>query len=156
MLAWQVPAVGIFMGLMWYSARVRSYQWRAVAQTYGGWPRLQRLASRAVDTIVVTERVASGQPRQDRLRWAHYPGVRIAVHEDGLAFSLIPPFNIMCRHLFMPYDEMEIAPTAWAMWPDPVAIRMKRAPEIDIIVARDTVRWLDKHSGTGPFCRSPI
>ena len=151
MLASIALGAAVFIGLMWYFARAHSFQWRAVSQAYARRSRKPPLARKPMDTIVIAERGATGPLASGGLGWRQYPGVRIEVHEDALALSLIPPFDVMCPPLLLPYDEMETVPTGWALWPDPVAIRMKRAPKVDIVIARDCVRWLREHSDAGPF-----
>ena len=152
---WNVASAALgaalFLGLMWYLARAQSFQWRIVSKAYSGRATTPLLARKVPDTIVITERGARGPLAPGGAGWGHYPGLRIAVHEDGLALSLVPPFNIMCPPLFLPFDDMEVASTWWALWPEPVAIRMKRAPKVDMIVAQDTVRWLRDHMNMVPF-----
>lgn len=156
---WQLAStalgIAVFLGLIWYVARVHSFQWRIAAKGYAGRPGSPPIATKAPESIVMTGRGRTKLSRGDIGFRVHH-GVRIAVHDQGLALSLIPPLSIMCPPLFLPYEEMKVEPTWWALWPNPVAIRMKRAAEVDIILAQDTARWLRDHSEHGPFGRQPI
>jgi hypothetical protein len=154
-LASAALGAAVFLGLMWHLARAHSFQWRIVSKAYSGRATTSLLARKVPETIVITERGARGPLAPGGAGWRNYPGVRIAVHEDGLALSLVPPFNIMCPPLFLPFVDMEVGSTWWGLWPDPLAIRMKRAPKVDMIVAQDTVRWLRDHYEHGPFRRTP-
>lgn len=143
---WQVGAAAlgaaVFVGLILYIGRMHSHYWRIVARTYAGLARTPRIVRRFPETIVITERRASGSLRQSRAGWRTYAGTRMEVHEDGLALSLVLPFNFMCPPLFLPFADMDIVETSWAMWTEPTAIRLRRDKEADIIIARDTARWL--------------
>ncbi|MDP9421253.1 MAG: hypothetical protein M3Q19_00180 [Pseudomonadota bacterium] len=154
---WQLASTALgaalFLGLMWYIARIHSWQWRIAARSYAGRPGSRPIATKGPETIVMTGR-GETKASPGGIGYRVHVGVRIAVHADGLALSLIPPFSIMCPQLFLPYEEMEVAPTWWALWPDPFAIRMKRAPELDIILAQDLAQWLRVHSEYGPFGRA--
>ena len=77
----------------------------------------------------------------------------IAIHEEGLAISLvpIPPLNIMTPPLFLPFDDMRVEQTEWALWPEPFALRMASAPDLDVIVDRGVVRWIREHIARPPF-----
>lgn len=146
--AWHAVSVAIglavFAALMWWIARSHSHMWRRVAARYGG-KRRDPLARKVPETIVIAGRIPGvGDYRQ-------YAGASVGIHRNGLSLSLVPPLNLMCSPLFLPFDRMELASTYWAMWPEPMAIRMAGLPDIDIIVGNDTVRWLREHSGAAPF-----
>jgi len=143
----------VFLGLMWWAAKTRASQWQAVSNAYAARPPASPIARKTPETIIVAQRGATGPLSPGGFR--NYAGVSIAVHDDGLALSLVPPFNILCPPIFLPYDGMAVVPTSWGLWPEPVAIRMRHAPDVDIIVARDTVRWLREHSRNGPFGNKP-
>ena len=46
---------------------------------------------------------------------------------------------------------MELQSTYWALWPDPLAIRMRNLPDLDIILAHDTVEWIRDRIKAPPF-----
>ena len=91
----------------------------------------------------------SGRPSTYR----QYAGLRLALHPHGISACLIPipPLNLGCRPLFLPFDEMTVAPTDWMLWPDPIALQMRRAADLDIILGRDTLRWIREHVDRPPF-----
>lgn len=142
--------LGIFAALMWHFARAHSHMWRLAAARYAGSPRSPKIASK-IETAVITTRGATGGLYTGNLRYRVYPGLLVAILEDGLALSLLPPFNIMCPALFLPFDEMQLKETDWALWPNPFAIRMTRTPDLDIVVDRRVVGWIREHVDRAPF-----
>jgi hypothetical protein len=151
---WQAAStligLAVFLAIMWLAARYHSRMWRMVAAQYAG-KAGNFVARKLPETIVIAGRVDAAlafRPRDYR----QYAGAILTLREDALAVSLIPPFNIFCPPILLPFGEMTLAPTAWALWPDePYAIRMKRLPEIDIIVGRDTVQWIRSRTDAAPF-----
>ena len=152
---WQAIATligaAVFVALMWWIARAHSRMWRFVSARYAGRTASALIATRRMDTIIIAARGSTGPLYTGNIAYRSYPGVNITVGEDGLALSLIAPFNVMCPPIHLPFDEMDLVRTDWALWPEPFAIRMKRLPEIDIILARDTVLWLRDRTGRPPF-----
>jgi hypothetical protein len=140
--------LAVVAALLWWGARSHSRLWRAVAGAYGGRAAAPMVARRAPDTIVIARRGAA-PPMADAHRV--HAGASIAAHEDGLSLTLLPPLRIMCPALFLPYDEMRLEPTGWALWPNPFAIRMRGLPGIDLILAEDTVQWLGGRIARAPF-----
>jgi hypothetical protein len=152
---WQAIATfigaAVFVALMWWVARAHSRMWRFVSACYAGRAAPAPIAVRTIDTIVIAARGSVGPLYTGNTAYRAYAGAKIAVYEDGLALSLIPPFNIMCPPIHLPFGEMDLERTDWALWPEPFAIRMKRLPEIDIILGRDTVQWLRARTDRPPF-----
>lgn len=108
--------------------------------------------ARKLETIVVAHR-GKLRPFDGNADYRQYSGAIIEVTDGGLRLSLtpIPPLNIMSPALFLPFEEMELAQTVWALWPDPFALRMTKLPDIDIVVARDTVQWIRSQTDRPPF-----
>jgi len=125
--------------------------WRLAAAKYAARARPARIATRPIDTIVITSRGSNGPFFTGNSAYRVYAGVKIGIDQDGLALSLIPPFNIMCPPIYLPFDEMSLEHTFWALWPEPFALRMQGLPDIDIILARDTVQWLRSGTDRSPF-----
>jgi hypothetical protein len=150
MFGWHLAALAIFVGLMWWFAKAHSHMWRLVAARYRGNPPSAAIARKLEVTVIAARSLRIPDPLHNPAH-RHYPGLILAVHDEGLALSLVPPFNIMCSRLFLPFDEMDLKQTDWALWPDPFAIRMRRLPDIDIIIGRDTVRWLRQIVERAPF-----
>jgi len=150
---WQAAStligLAVFLAIMWLAARYHSRMWRMVAAQYAG-KAGNFVARKLPETIVIAGRVDAAlafRPRDYR----QYAGAILTLREDALAVSLIPPFNIFCPPILLPFDEMVLAPTAWALWTKPYAIRMKQLSEIDIIVGRDTVQWIRSRTDAAPF-----
>ena len=150
MFGWSLVALAIVAGLMWFFAKAHSRMWRLAVARYAGSPRSPKIASK-IETAIITTRGAIGGLYTGNLRYRVYPGLLVAIHENGVALSLIPPLNIMCPALFLPFEEMELKPTDWALWRDPLAVRMRQSPDIDIIVDREAVRWIREHTDRAPF-----
>ena len=104
-----------------------------------------------MDTVVITARGSTGPLYTGNTAYRAYAGAKIAIHNDGLALSLIPPFNVLCPPIYLPFDRMVLERTHWALWPEPFAIRMHGLPDVDIIVGRDTVQWLRQGTDRPPF-----
>ena len=85
------------------------------------------------------------------IEFRQYAGARIAVHGGSLSVSLLPPFNILCPPIELPFDEMELRRTDWALWPEPFAVRMRRLPGLDLVLARETVQWIRERTDKAPF-----
>lgn len=141
----------VFVGLMLWAARSHSAMWRRLAAHYAGRPRGAAIAAR-LETLVIAER---GSGRLSGYR--QYAGLRLALHPDGIAAGLIPipPFNLDCKPLFLPFADMAVAETDWMLWESPVALRMKDAPDYDIIIGRDTLGWIRGHIDAPPFGLAP-
>ena len=63
---------------------------------------------------------------------------------DAVPIGENPPIEL-------PFDEMELRRTDWALWPEPYTLQMRRLGGLDIIVGRDTVQWLKRHTDVLPF-----
>ena len=136
----------VFIVLMGWVIRANAFMWRAVAARYGGDSRSPVLSTKAIETIVVTKRGSSGGHFLRNSQYRQYAGVRMVLRGDGLALSILPPLNIGTPPLFLPFDDMQLAETSWALWPQPSAIRMRGTPELDIIVDRSVARWIRDHA----------
>ena len=142
-----VVGAAVFFGLMLWVARSHSAMWRRLAAPYAA-PRRRGALATKLEVWVIAER-GSGNP----LAYRQYAGLKLALHGDGISAWLIPipPLSVGCRPLFLPFAEMELADTDWMLWTDPVAMRMRRAPGLDIVIGRDTLRWIREHIDAPPF-----
>ncbi len=143
--------VAVFLIVIWAIARSHSHMWRRVSARYQmrkEWPAV----ARKLETIVVTQRGAL-KPLDGDASYRQYAGTIVTVTEAGLRLSLlpIPPLNVMAPALFLPFDEMALERTSWALWQEPFALRMRNLPDVDIILARDAVEWVRLRTGKSPF-----
>jgi len=138
--------ITVFLFVIWTVAHLHSRMWRRVAEGYRGTSSAPRTGRKVPETIIIADRGPIG-PSGYRV----YATASIAVHEDGLQLSQVPPFNIMCPTVFLPFDEIELVQTEWALWPQPMAVRMRRLPGVDIILARDTVQWIRSQTDRPPL-----
>jgi hypothetical protein len=125
--------------------------WRSVSADYPRRSGSRVITKKSLDTIVITRRGASGPIVMGNVEYRQYPGVLLAVHDKCLSISLWPPFNVLCPTIELPFDEMELRQTYWALWPEPFALRMRRRKDVDIILGSDTVQWLRSHTDSSPF-----
>lgn len=137
-----IVGVLVFVALMYFALGAISHFWRGVAQNYARRPFSQRIARKFPESVVMTARTNGRAVELPLKGWHTFAPVQIDVHQDGLALAMMPPFNLRCRPLFLPFAELEMTETWWALWPQPVAIRMERSPAFDIIVSRETARWI--------------
>jgi hypothetical protein len=151
---WSAVTIGLALVLvvfiLWFAVRLHAHMWRRVAARYRGTPASAAVA-RKLETMVIAARDMRTPDRLGSGAYRQYPALMLAAHAEGLALSLVPPFNIMCPPLFLRFDEMELKQTEWALWPDPFVLRMRALPDVDIIVGRDTVRWLREYVDRSPF-----
>ena len=152
---WQAAStllgVLVFAAVMWWLAKAHSRLWRAVSADYPKRSNSSTIARKTLDTIVITRRGTSGPVLTGNVDYRQYAGALIRVHDSSLSASLLPPFNISCAPIELPFDEMELRPTVWALWPEPFAVRMRRLPGLDLVLARDTVRWIRARTDKAPF-----
>ena len=136
-----VFGAAVFLALMLWVARSHAHMWRRLASRYAG-PRRKGAIATKLELFVIAER-----PPGEPFAYRQYAGLRLALHPDGISAWLIPipPLNLGCPPLFLPFAEMSVANTDWMLWDAPVALRMKRAPELDIIIGRGTLGWIREH-----------
>ena len=135
----------VFVALMWWIVHANAFMWRAVAAHYRGDGGTSALATKAIETIVITRRESARGPSLRNPEYRAYSGVRMILRRDGLALSILPPLNVRTPPLFLPFAEMELKDTYWALWPQPCAIRMRRTPDLDIVVDSGVARWIREH-----------
>jgi hypothetical protein len=152
---WQAAStllgVLVFAAVMWWLAKAHSRLWRTVSADYPKRSNSSTIARKTLDTIVITRRGTSGPVLTGNVDYRQYAGALIRVHDSSLSVSLLPPFNISCAPIELPFDEMELRPTVWALWPEPFAVRMRRLPGLDLVLARDTVQWIRARTDKAPF-----
>lgn len=143
--------LAIFIGLMWWAATANSQMWRLVATRYGRRGRRPIIARKIPETLIIAARNSAGGIAYGNLAYRLYGASAVAVRADGLELTQIPPFNVMCPPLFLPFDGMTVTETSWALWPQPIAVRMRQLPDLDIILRHETVRWIREHIDRTPF-----
>ena len=140
---WQAASVAlgllVFVAVMWWAAKSHAHLWRLALRKYPE-RRAWRADAKRLETFVIAHRGALGPSPHGEYR--RYSGAILGVHDRGLSLSLVPPFNLLCPLIELPFDEMELQSTYWALWPDPLAIRMRNLPDLDIILGHDTVEWI--------------
>ena len=152
---WQAAStllgVLVFALLAWWMAKAHSHMWRSVSRDYPKRSRSPAIAKKSMDTIVITRRGTSGPVLTGNVEYRQYAGALITMHDRSLSVSLLPPFNVLCPTIELPFDEMELRPTDWALWPDPFVLRMRRLRDVEIVLEGDTVQWVRSHTDMSPF-----
>jgi len=144
--------IAVFAIIIWMIARSHAHMWRRVSARYGRRKIRSSSDAKRLETIVVAQR---GPLRvfNETTQYRQYAGTILSVAEGGLRLSLIPipPLNILTPPLFLPFTEMALERTSWALWPEPYALRMANLPDIDIILSRDAVQWIRSEIDARPF-----
>ena len=148
MLGWKIAAFAIVAFILWFALRAHSHMWRLVAARYRGKPASTAIARRLEVTVIAARDLR--MPGSFR-KYRQYPGLLLHIHDRGIGLSLVPPFNLLCPPIFLPFDEMHLERTDWALWREPYALRMQRLPETDVIIGRDAVSWIRDHIQRAPF-----
>ena len=125
--------------------------WRSVSADYPKRSRSPAGAKKFLDTIVITRRGESWPVLTGNVEFRQYAGSLVAVHGRSLSISLLPPLNILCPPIEIPFDEMELRRTDWALWPEPYALQMRRQEDLEIVLGRDTVERIRRHTDIPPF-----
>jgi hypothetical protein len=149
---------GVFAGLVIWGTLNHSYLWRRVAAAYPKPDALPEARGKILESIIITKRPEPALESNDivkrpgptlgqkvALPYRLYAGVKLSVVDGGLLLSSLLPFNIVHSPIYLPFAEMTISPTWWAMWPEPAAIRMTLLPDTDIILGQKAAQWLYEH-----------
>ena len=142
---------GVFFGLAFWGLYRSSEMWRALAARYGQAKHTPVLARKIPETIVISEAGSNGWRLGWRQGYALYSWTIIEVLEDGLLISAIPPVNLVCKEIYLPFDMMTIKSHPWMLWQEPYAISMKKAPDLMLIIGLDTSQWIRRNTGYAPF-----
>ena len=121
-----------------------------VAARYANKPSRPLIARKFPESVIMT---AGFDPARQlpRSGYRFYGGCILQCYEDGLALDQIPPLNVMCPKLFLPFQSMEIHETSWGFSDDAFAIRMDHLQEVDIIVDKEVVQWMRGNANPPPF-----
>ena len=144
--------ISVLVILIWMFARSHAYMWGRVSARYGRRNIRSSFDAKRLETIVVAQRGAL-RPFDRKIQFRQYAGTIISVADGGLQLSLTPisPLSIVTRSLFLPFGEMALEQTSWALWPEPYALRMINLPDVDIILGRDAVQWIRSETDAPPF-----
>jgi hypothetical protein len=142
---------GVLFGLLYVSLNLQAKMWRALAAHYGQAMHTPVLARKIPETIVIAKRGANGWQQGWRQGFMRYPWTIVSVLEDGLLISAIPPVNLFCKDIYLPFDVMKIERHSWMLWQDPYAISMDKASDLIVIIGQDTLHWLRQNTGRIPF-----
>ena len=143
---------GLLFGLLWLSVNLQAKNWRALGVHYGQCNHMPSLARKIPETIVIFKGEGNSLRFGWRQNYTYYYWSIISVLEDGLLISAIFPVSIFCKAIYLPFEEMHIAPCSWMMWEEPYAISMDKASDLTVIIGKDTLYWLRQNTGRAPVC----
>ncbi|WP_128893105.1 hypothetical protein [Erythrobacter sp. HKB08] len=148
-LVWLTTAsiigASVLFGCLYMVMSIHLIMWRKAAVHYGTGFRAQNNPSKLFGAAAIAERGIRWGMHSNR-RQNVYPPIRVSVLPSGIGLAIMKPFDIGSPKLFLPFEEMHLVSTKWALWGDPVAIRMEKLGEIDIILYREAMEWAAEHS----------
>lgn len=132
-------------GLLYMVMQMHLAMWRRVAAIYAGTFERGQHPSKLAGAVAIAERgIRWGYTSNQRQR--AYPPVRVTILPHAIGLQVVQPFGYGSKPLVLPFAEMELVSTKWALWGDPVAIRMKRTEGVDIILYRHIMEWAAEQS----------
>ncbi len=144
-----VVGLAVFLGLLWWLARMHSWWWRIVGARYASEATRPLIARKFPETVIITAR-PEAKPARSKFGYRLYGVCRIAIHDGGMSISQPAPFNVLCPPLLLPFDQMELRATDWGL-SQVYSLRMRQTPGTDIIVFPRVVRWIREHVDRAPF-----
>lgn len=142
---------GVMFGLLFWVVNLQAEMWRALVARYGQAKQTPVIARKIPETIVISKSDYKGVRLGWRQDYASYSWTIISVLEDGLLISAIPPVNLVCKDIYLPFDAMDIGPHPWRLWKESYAISMNKASDLIVIIGQDTLQWLRQNTGRAPF-----
>jgi hypothetical protein len=139
--------VAVLGGIMYFVTRSHALMWRSIVSAFGGASSFEALTRITPETIVITKSGAVGGLITGNLNYTLYAWTSLATHQDGLSINAIFPASLMCRPIFLPFDQMTTSPARWNLWSNPIAINMDGLPDLVIILGDQTHRALFAHLG---------
>nr|WP_137677878.1 hypothetical protein [Parerythrobacter lutipelagi] len=138
-------SVGVLGAILYPILQMHLAMWRKAAGPYAGAFERSGNPSKLAGAAAIAERgIRWGMSTNQRQRV--YPPVHVTVLPTGIGLQIMHPFRYGSKPLILPFSEMELASTKWALWGDPVAIRMKQLDGIDIILYREIMEWAAEQS----------
>lgn len=136
----QAFGLAVFAALVSWAWSVRTRRWRLLAVAYAGSP--ERLG--AVGAVRHMQALIF---RGAGPAWESHQGItRVAVHERGLAFSLMFPFGIGAPPIAIPFADLTAETTDWYLNAESIALTARRCPELEIIVDAELMQWIEKEA----------
>jgi hypothetical protein len=127
----------LFAGALYLVLRFQNARWRLLAPSYASSAEKPGRAVKRFATVVAR----GGMPF-----FTKYVGVSIAIHEDGLGLSIVPPFSAGAPALFLPFDEMSVRRTDWYLNCGSFSIRMKRNADMELIIDDGLLSWIQANT----------
>ncbi|MCP5396511.1 MAG: hypothetical protein H6918_07250 [Sphingomonadaceae bacterium] len=137
---------GVLFACLYWAYSTKLHMWRVFEKPYGRDHDKAGLPSKLSGAAVITKRGHRWGGFRDYRNYQHYPPVHVIVAPDGLVLEIMWPFTFGSKKLFLPNSEMQLASVKWALWGNPIAIRMAQFPELDIIVYREVMEWAGQYS----------
>jgi hypothetical protein len=142
---------GVLFSLLYLSVNLQAKMWRALRAHYCQAKHMPVIARKIPETIVMFKSDDKILRFGWRQNYAVYYWSIISIVEDGLLISAIPPVNLVCKDIYLPFEEMNITPHSWMLWEEPYAISMNQASDLMLIIGQETLRWLRQNTRRAPF-----
>ena len=140
----------VFFAIMWWAANAHAYMWRLVSSRHPA-ASPHSAGTKKLETIVIARHGSLGPVFKATANYRTYAGTIISVTSTGLAFSTVLPLGLLCPSFSVPFDQLELHSTSWALWDEPFALRLRDQPDYDIILSREAVQWIRSQTGQKPF-----
>ncbi len=130
----------VFVGLFFFVQRMKLRRWEWFARRFGVRQLPEKRASKSFGTLLISD-----VPRREL--WAtgyhKYPPVQVAIHDEGVSFTIWKPFGYGACPILLPFDGLVIEPTTWGDMPGKiVAISHQRLHDAYIIAYQDIADWI--------------
>ena len=137
--AWLLAiGLGVFGGSLYLVMYRDAHHWRYLSRFYGADGQRPRSKRYLQNAVAYGEGIASKS----------YNGIpTIGAHDAGLCLSLIPPFSIFQKPLFIPYSEIRGWKQFWYLDAKSHELEFVSAPDVKLVMPADQVRWLQQQSG---------
>lgn len=79
-----------------------------------------------------------------------YNGIlKLGIHSNGLSLKvMMPPQNIFCRPLFVPFKDIRGWDQTWYLNAKTVELELEHAPEVKMAMPRDQMEWIRSAGGS--------
>lgn len=133
-----VVAFGFVIALLGYMYKRDACHWRYLATTYGQ-PWKKPIRERWGNLVLYGKFPVSKS----------YNGIaKIGVHHDGIALKvMMPPQNIFCRPLFIPFKDIRGWNQSWYLNAESTELELNQAREVKIVMPRDQLNWIRSMGG---------
>lgn len=136
---------GVMVAILYPMYRLHVSMWERVAAEYQKDFDAKANPTKLFGAVAIAESGLRWPVKSNKHQRA-YPPVHVTLLPEGIGIRMSWLFSLGMKPLVLPFSEMELASTRWALWGHPVAIRMKGVEGVDIILYREALEWLADRS----------